>query len=189
VRSAEEIAVSLTGEGVAVLLRPSLRCALNLADRPGGFPALIHALQDGSLTACCDVLRAAGEDRPFLEDKVMVTHPDTLKAPLTAFALACTGIDMDAPQDSAPKGKPVPFKDHLAQLYRYGTGWLGWDPETTLDATPHQISEAMKGRMELLKAVFGGSEAEEREPVDLGKRAMAVFGSMNTTVIPRRPAA
>jgi hypothetical protein len=86
-----------------------------------------------------------------------------LKFPLIAYIGRCTGIETeDAPAEGEDKGsaegKTVTISEHLNGLYRTGTGWLGWTPAETLDSTPAEIIEAYKGRMEMLKAIFGGGE-------------------------------
>lgn len=187
-RVGDSFAVAIAGVGDLTHLRPSLRCAFQLVARPGGFPKLITEIQDGSLTAACDVLRAADADQPFLESKVMETGIHRLISPLTLFILACAGLDNNNHQDDRPKGKPISFSDHLSALYRYGTGWLGWPPEVTLDATPAQITEAMKGRTEMLQMIFGGNDDQDPLPApDLGERFKSVFGGMGTTIIKRKP--
>lgn len=37
-------------------------------------------------------------------------------------------------------------------------GWLGWTPEQAFNASIPDILTAYEGRMDMLKAIFGGSE-------------------------------
>lgn len=153
---AEEIIVNIAGE--AIELHPSLRCAIRLERRPGSFRQLVQDIEEGSLTAALDII-GPHADLLFLQNRVFDVL-NTLRVPLLAYVMACAGIDPDdAPSDGkVSKAKSVPFADHLTGLYRIGTGWLGWTPEVTLDATPAEIMEAYKGRTEMLKAIFGGGE-------------------------------
>lgn len=180
-RVGETFAVRFSG-GEILLLRPSLRCAMKLADRPGGFPQIIRDLQEGSLTAICDLI-ADHATIPLLPHRVFDSGIDAFRAPLMAYVLACAGIDMEA-EDSPHQGTAVTFPEHLAQLYRYGTGWLGWTPEETLDATPAEIIEAVKGRAEMMRVIFGGKEPGEEpaQPADLGQKFRAMFSGFGTKI-------
>jgi hypothetical protein len=165
---AEEIIVDIAGE--AIELHPSLRCAIRLERRPGSFRTLVQHINEGSLSAALDII-GPHTDLPFLQNKVFDVL-DTLRVPLLSYVMACAGIDPDdAPSEGkASKAKSVPFSEHLTGLYRIGTGWLGWSPEDTLDATPTEIMEAYRGRTEMLKAIFGGGEkgkpAKDDRPLD-----------------------
>ncbi|WP_126978537.1 hypothetical protein [Frigidibacter oleivorans] len=175
----EELTVDLSGVG-HLCLRPSLRCALELDRREGGFPKLIRDLQDHSLTATCAVLRAAGEDHPFLESKVLTTGLPRLSPGLLHLVLCCAGLDIEADDDPREAGQPIAFRRFLLDLYGKGTGWLGWTPEVTLDATPAEIILAVKGRVQLVNAIFGSEPAKAKQPADLAKRFRAVFGAFGT---------
>ncbi|MBS0237080.1 MAG: hypothetical protein JSR89_01500 [Proteobacteria bacterium] len=175
---AESIEIELAGEVHA--LRPSLRHALSLESRPGGgFPGLLSDLQDGSLTAYCDILRPHCGERKFFTQHVFDAMNE-LQEPLSKYVIALTGIDADA--KSSEGGKTVSFRDHLLQLYKIGTGWLGWTPDVTLDATPSEIMLAYEGRIELLKAVFGTGDPDKAEAdgMDLDSKLKAAFGTFKT---------
>ncbi|SCX27156.1 hypothetical protein [Agrobacterium rosae] len=166
-RLAETIVITIAGE--AIQLRPSLACAIRLERREGSFRQLTREIMDGSLTAAIDIIKDH-TDLDFLPNRL--DELDGLKAPLLQYVMACAGVDpADAPK-AAPKGKPaksVPFKDYLEDLYRKATGWLGWSPETALDATPAEIQLAYQGRLEMLKAIYGGNEkstAEDDRPLE-----------------------
>ncbi|MFE3837548.1 hypothetical protein [Pseudogemmobacter sonorensis] len=186
-RVGKEFIVFLKGVG-SHAIRPSLRCAMLLENRPGGFPRLLTEIQDGSMTAICDVLRSADLDAPFLEAKVMHSGVDSFRAPLLEFVLHAAGLDLETQTDEATQGTTTTFAEHLADLYRKATGWLGWTPATALDATPAEIIEAVKGRAELLRLIFGTSDEDDDttpEPVDLQRKFRAVFGSIGTVKPPR----
>lgn len=162
----EDITIMIGGE--AVRLVPRLRHALALERRPGSFKAVLDAIEEGSLTVAAEIIRPH-HPHPMLLNRVFDAGLDRLKPALFAYVAACAGIDETAPQRRAKakaSGKPlpsVPFSEHLAGLYRIGTGWLGWTPDVTLDATPTEIRLAYEGRVEMLRAVFGSSEEEKVE--------------------------
>ena len=181
---ADDITIELGGERVT--LRPSLRCAIRLESRPGGFPLLLGHILDGSLTSAIDCIEPH-YDHPFLKNQIMDAGLDSLTDPLTSYVMACAGIDPDDPPKK-PKGKAksVPFKQYLRDLYRIGTGWLGWTPDETLDATPIEIREAYKGRLEMLKAIFGSSdEKPDNSDLSLDDKLKGAFGSLGTTKVTR----
>lgn len=176
------VAVTVTLGGGVVHLRPSLHCAMRLERREGSFAKLIQDLQEGSLTAIEFVL---DDDyrHPARGFHILEAGLDKTGVQLIAHVMACAGIDPDA--KPAVKNAPsVSFADHLANLYRIGTGWLGWSPEITLNSTPQEIIEAYKGRIEMLKAIFGGKD----EPVqdDLTPKFQAFFGDMGTIKVKRK---
>jgi len=41
-------------------------------------------------------------------------------------------------------------------------GWLGWSPEQTFNAAIPDILTAYRGRVEMLNAIFGGGENEQK---------------------------
>lgn len=191
-RLAEEIIIHLAGE--AIELRPSLRHAIRLERRPGSFAGLLREIDEGSLTAALDIIRPHHDDE-FLANRAFDALGQ-LKEPLTLYVLALAGIDPDddASRARAPraKGKERPtqtFADHLAQLYRIGTGWLGWTPDVTLDATPAEIMEAHKGRVELLRSIFGSDdEPESHDDRPLDEKFREVFASFGTVKMKREAA-
>ncbi|MFG1340559.1 hypothetical protein [Xanthobacter autotrophicus] len=67
--------------------------------------------------------------------------------------------------------------EFFASLFRYATGWLGWPPAVALATPIPQIEAAMEGRIDMLKAIFGG--AEKKKPiVNLTPEVFdAVFGT------------
>lgn len=187
-RLAHRIEITLAGE--VIVLHPALRHAINLERRPGSFKQLLHDVQDESLSAACAIIDMHYPD-PLLPQWIFDAGLDRLKGPLTDYILHCAGIDPEArpsANDNARDKRPsVPFRDHLARLYRIGTGWLGWTPQDTLDATPTEIMQAYEGRMEMLRAIFGGSEetAAKPDPRSLDDKFKALFATFGTTTVPQ----
>jgi hypothetical protein len=189
---ADSIVVSIGGE--AVELRPSLRFAIRLERRPGSFAGLLREIMDGSLTAACEIIRDHA-DIPMLETRILDSGLETFREPLVRYVLALTGMD-DTPEpandNGKAKGKFQPFSEYLSGLYKIGTGWLGWTPQDTLDATPAEIMLAHEGRIALLKSIFGGTDDKPAKPesnVSLDDKFRGVFGGFGTKIVQREKGA
>jgi hypothetical protein len=183
---ADRITITLAGEEVE--LHPALRHAIRLERRDGSFRKLLADISDGSLTAAVEIIRDHYSDATFINNRVFDAGVDNLAPSLTRYVIACTGLDPyddEQPKRGKPSQAPVAmqsFEERLRELYRWGTGWLGWTPVNTLDATPTEIMEAYRGKLDMLKAVYGGGETEK--PVDdrpLADKFRSVFGSIGTT--------
>lgn len=68
------------------------------------------------------------------------------------------GEDDDANGAKACTSKPLTGQAALAELYWIGTGWFCWTPAETRNATTSEITEALKGRIALLKAQNGTAD-------------------------------
>ena len=185
---ADAITVSIGGE--AIELRPSLRFAVRLERRPGSFAGLLREIMDGSLTAACEIIRDHA-DIPMLETRILDNGLETLREPLVRYVLALTGMD-DTPEpandNGRAKGKSEPIGEHLTELFKFGTGWLGWTPQETLDATPAEIALAREGRVDMLRAIFGGTDDKTDKPqsdISLDDKFRGVFGGFGTKIIQR----
>ena len=180
-RLASKITIKVAGESIE--LRPSLRHAIRLERREGSFSQLVRDIQDGSLSAAVEII-ADHTNLPFLQNRVFDVLSQ-LQGPLLEYVSACAGIDPeDAPANTDEKSerKSVPFADYLTQLYQIGTGWLGWTPKDTLDATPAEIMLAYKGRTEMLNAIFGSGEDETPATDDrpLAEKFRSIFAAHGT---------
>lgn len=158
---ADSIHIELAGE--AFELRPSLCASMNLVRRHG-LPGLFAAVQGFNVTIIMDMLREAAIKPGLLLAEIAAIGlgavRNRLTGPLAAFVLAIAGIDPDDITPPAPTtGKPADPEQVFAQLFGFGTGWLGWTPEQTWNATPAEIIAARTGRTDLitdiLQAVFG----------------------------------
>lgn len=172
-RLADEIVIVLGGE--VIVLHPALRHAIALERKPGGFKRLLDEVQDGSLTAAIELIEPH-HGHPLLANRIFDAGLATLMEPLTRYIFACAGIDPDEAAQPKAKGKTLTFAEYLLDLYRIGTGWLGWTPETTLDSTPTEIVEAYKGRADMLRSIFGTSETKQDDR-PLGDKFRAFFSS------------
>ena len=102
-------------------------------------------------------------------------------------------IALEEPTDDqaptkASSGKSESLADYFTQLYKIGTGWLGWSPEQTWDATPAEIRAAYEGRIDLLKTIFGAKDdkpAAPAKPETLTQRIRSAFAGLGTTKVKR----
>jgi hypothetical protein len=172
---ADDIVIRLGGEDI--VLRPSLRFAMRLERRPGSFGQLAREITDGSLTTACEIIRDHEPAMPYLKQRVFEALGE-LREPLMRYVLDCAGFDPDAPAADNDNPQTVTFAEHLAALYRVGTGWLGWTPQDTLGATPAEIMEARAGRLELLKAIFGEAEKPKEKASFTDDNVMAAMRSL-----------
>jgi hypothetical protein len=158
----------------AVVLRPSLRAAASLESRYG-FQNLFAACADGNLTIMADVIETSSDTRDFLKsiaDMPLNEIMPSLMEAIPSHILALAGVDQEKKSESA-SGEFMPFAQYYERLFRIGTGWLGWSPTVTWDATATEILEAYSGHVEKLRAIHGGKEDEETRPTD--KPEDAVF--------------
>lgn len=152
----------------AVILRPTLRAASILERLHGGWDALFRRVDQfdtGTITA---IIRTAASDRSAAEALLASfrTRPlaqiekavsGALCELLARFIMASE--DPEDPKDApAPAGEPVSWSKVYSQLFEMGTGWLGWTPAATWDATPAEIAAAMQGHVAKLKAIHGSTE-------------------------------
>jgi hypothetical protein len=163
----------LSHGGFTVRLRPSLRAAMRLERLLDGFPALFRRVESFDTTTIREVIATAATDD---------TAADAFLAsldgcPLHPFQMAAQGLVLGfcaallppepAGSSSAAPAKPMPWADAFADLYRIGTGWLGWTPAATWAATPTEIIEAMEGRVAHLIAMHGGTPSDNGKAPDL----------------------
>ena len=154
-------------------LRASLRAATTL-EAKHDFQELVVACADGNLTVIADIVQSSSDCRDFLkaiEGVPLASFMPELLAALDPHIQALAGIDPDnhEPQSS---GETMPFNDYYARLYRIGTGWLGWSPKTTWNATAKEILEAYSGHLEMLKAIYGSADdTDESRPTEKPENA------------------
>lgn len=176
----EEISFNTAGQ--PVVLVPSLRAAIRLVRKHGTFEALAHGVVHGRLEVMLDLVRE-GAGNPVLAEHLgydvqrlgLGRVLAAVQVPMLEFVTGLCAFDPDA-KPSSKASKPVSADQFLESLFRTGTGWLGWTPAETLDATPAEIIAAKEGRIELisdvLKAVFGEAEDQvEPETYDADRLA------------------
>ncbi len=164
----DHIAICLGAE--TIYLRPTLRAAFVLHKAYGDFQTLSRRIAECRVETIGNVIRlAAGEDaleayfefigKSALGLAVVLME---LQEPLLEFVLILSGAK-HPDKATAPTSQPISFEEYHTRLFRIGTGWLGWSPDQTWDATPAEIIEAHKGRLEMMKAIFGSGNDDKQE--------------------------
>lgn len=155
--------------GYAARLRPSLRAASRLERLHDGFTALHQRLSEFDTETVAEIIRQSATDPN--EARAFLRYLDTLPlATVTQIALAqvhqlvgalTPAGDPDAKPN--PSARPMSWPALYAQLFSYGTGWLGWTAEATWNATPSEILRAFAGHMDRLHAIHGSGKADKDE--------------------------
>ncbi|SFH83428.1 phage tail assembly chaperone [Bradyrhizobium sp. cf659] len=174
----DELVLTLS-PSVTLALRPSLRAAFRLNEKYDGFQPLYLAIREGNLTAINDLIDAAQAGHRYREPSIAeLLAPEVIDHLLAFIPVLCGANDKgdDEPQTS----EPISFEESFTQLYQIGTGWLGWTPEATWNATPAEIINAKEGRVQMLAAIFGKRDdtetidATKGMPADLRKEINAI---------------
>ncbi len=175
--------VLLCHGGHAVTLRASLRAAVALDALPGGFAAAWGGIAGQKLTTLHAVIRACATDRAGAERLLA----QAAKEPLAYFAqcaqAAClallSGILTPDRQGEAPSTTTAPARpisDHLADLYRYGTGWLGWPPSEVWNASPAELEAAFMAHVDRLVMMTPGATPEDATAKEAQRQANIAAG-------------
>lgn len=175
-------------------LKPSLRAAFVLWERYDGFHNIARFLGEGSVTTANDIIGATTTDMNAWAAYVRTDGNAAVRAMLAAhdqlqeFVLLLAGIDSNG-TDKPQTGKPIPFDEWFTTLFEIGTGWLSWPPETVWDATPAEILAAQRGRVAMLKAIFGGKDDQSADVTDNSfadlKADLNAIGDLTNHVRPR----
>lgn len=192
----DEIAMTLGNE--TIYLRPTLRAAFRLEQKYDGFHNIFNAVLGGSLTAISDVIKeGCGQSTALTDyldtvgDQPLMVCLDLLIGPVAKFLLTLSGNDTVEVAAKGQLGEVTTFLDYHTRLFRIATGWLGWTPEQAWDATPAEIIEARKGRMEMLTAIFGGKndDAPTSKPEDHAakRRRLSALGDLTVTNMAQVP--
>jgi len=153
--------------GWAVILRPSLRAAMTLERLHDGWPGLLLALGQFRLQTVQAIIRASAVDRNAAEALLasfaavpITAVKEAITAPLSALLTLFLAPMTETAETTTPAA-PKPWADAYAELYRFGTGWLGWSPAETWAATPTEIAQALDGKLAHLIALNGGERPAE----------------------------
>lgn len=177
-----------------VTLRPTLRAAATLHERWGGFAPLLKAVSQGNHSAICDLIRVSAISDASgvlntIEYEALHFSLHALAEPLARFVLSLAGVDEG--KENRKEGEPITFDEFHHRLFEIATGWLGWSPDQAWDATPGEILAAQRGRLELLKAIFGG-KGDSEETIDatpgkvdpVARAKLNALGDLSTTRMP-----
>lgn len=157
----------------AVTLRASLRAAIALESLPGGIALVWEDTARQKLTTLHAVIRAAATDRAGAER--LLAHAAT--SPLAHFALtaqaACLALlsgflKADDQGEATPSGDgPIkPLRDYFADLFSYGTGWLGWPPSEVWNASIAELECAFLAHVDRLVKMTPGASADGKQAGD-----------------------
>jgi hypothetical protein len=179
-RLADETTIEFEHE--VIQLRASLRAAFRLERQHGGFDKIIHAIADGNLSVMGDVVRESSTTtlRGFLDCVGTLPLRDAiarLVEPLSAHVLALAGVDGES-SNAKPGAERIPFSEYFPTLFRLATGWCGMSPSEAWEATPAEITEAYRGRRELLGAMFGGGKDTDETNDAESRRELNAIGDL-----------
>jgi hypothetical protein len=146
---------------LTVTMRPSLRAA-TILEHEYGFDALFAQIHEFRLGTIRDIIMTTAIDHKdaaaFLASfngKPLAMMEIVVKAPLNDL---CRAFIPETDKKAKTTGKPMTWPDYYGELYRLGTGWLGWTPRTTWRSTPAEINEAFAGHVAMLKAIHGSDD-------------------------------
>lgn len=74
--------------------------------------------------------------------------------------------------------------EYHAWLFKTATGWLGWSPAEALASPMPMIEAAYEGRVDMLKAIFGGSD-KPKDEASLATKVRAAMGFVGTRKVKR----
>lgn len=160
--------ITITVDGVSATLRPSLRAAYNL-ERRHGMVALYQGVIESNLSVIADLLDYGSDDTAALAalfreiHKSGVAKLNNIKPALISYIGALIGVDPDDEPAKASSDAPT-LAEFFESCFEIGTGWLGWTPETTWNATPAEIIAAQRGLVAFRNALRGSTD--EQKPVD-----------------------
>ncbi|WP_273688893.1 hypothetical protein [Ketogulonicigenium vulgare] len=154
------------GEHV-VVLRASLRAAMELSKRPDGLAGLYKDLTQNSIRAIHAVIRHSNTDRVMAERLIVATANKPLASFMVEAQAACLSLlaqllpmnDDHAPQATA-NAAPRPLSEYLGTLYTYATGWLNWPPSEVWNASVHEIEVAFMAHVDRLAMMNGTKESK-----------------------------
>lgn len=176
-------------------LRPTLRAAYRL-EKQWGLSRLVDDLKAGCVRAIVAIIREAAPDSDFARfigewDDVPLgfrLHQNgPLYGPLIGYLVTLSGYDHEEPAtgEAQDDAEPMPLADYYERLFRIATGWLGWTPHDAWEATPGEIVEAYKGRNEMLRAIFGGSDDKQAKLAKTPQEARQKFASVMQRMLKR----
>lgn len=163
-------------------LKPTLRAAFYFNQKYDGFHNLSRYLAEGSLTTSMDLITWTVTDKAKWAAYALASEGSLMQDLMAArdqlidFVLVLAGNDQA--NDKPHTGKTISFEEYHTTLFRIATGWLSWSPDEAWNATPAEIITAQQGRLEMLKAIFGGGKDDNQ--VDVAEGSLAnVKGSLN----------
>ena len=168
-------------------LRASMRAACRLLKEHGSYSALATKLAEGSFSACDSIMTHASIEREArfaseVDPSALIVATLENRDQFIRFVEIVADADSNS-DNSEPTGKPMTFDQYHERLFEIGTGWLGWTPEETWNATKSEILAAYRGRMDMFKAILGkGDETTDVDGSDSSARAaLNALGDLGVT--------
>jgi hypothetical protein len=157
----------------AVTLRASLRAAMALESLPGGIAIVWEDAARQKLTTLHAVIRASATDKTGAERLLAHAATISLGQTLSTCQAAClallsgileTGQQGEATPSSDDAAKPL--LEHFADLFSYGTGWLGWPPSEVWNASIAELEAAFLAHVDRLVKMTPGASATGKVAVE-----------------------
>jgi hypothetical protein len=169
-----------------LILRPTLKAAWRLEKRHGSFDKILKGIAEQSATVFYDVIAETSGLAPrvifeFLErirDVPLAYKLGALSGALVNVTLALAGVDESTMEESGEQPTSAESEGEKAtpaRLFEIATGWLGWSPADAWNATPFEIMTAYRGRVAMLKAIFGASEENDKAAPKMSDDQFAAF--------------
>lgn len=152
-----------------VTLRPSLQAASSLL-AGGDISSVFRAIAGVSLHAISSLIHAAQFPANRLTQTQIaealisegIHRLSDIATELLSFMATLIPADEDGETETS---ESVTITEYLDRLFTLSTGFIGWTPEATWNATPTEIMAAVKTRMDFWSSLFGG-ESEKKAKYD-----------------------
>jgi hypothetical protein len=161
--------IPLAYGGDTVWLRPSLRAATRL-EALFGFPALLKNIQQHDTNTIRQIITFAATDQSAAQKALASMAGKPLQGiqqatigpafELVTALMTPATTEQNKASTAPTDAKPIKWADLYSDLFKIATGWLGWTPETTWQATLPEIMQAFEGHTDKLKAIHGTGEDE-----------------------------
>lgn len=154
--------IDLELNGTTFTLRPGIGAAIRLA-YAYELPALAKGVAEGNISVIAAVI-AETSGAPLSHVHAALAPPfngKLIKSINAAMAVLAEMLDFGEEDAKPATGTPMPLIKAFEHLFEVACGTIGWSPDIALSATPQQILAAYRGRVELLKALFGSTEDDK----------------------------
>ncbi|REF70266.1 phage tail assembly chaperone [Paracoccus versutus] len=154
----------------AVTLRASLRAAVALDNLPGGIPGAWDSLMRQTYTRIRAVILATATDRAAAFVLLAALSDKPLASFLSRAQAACLELLVNLlpePEEPAPASttaKPMPLRDYLSELFKFGTTILEWPPSEVWQASPAEIDAILRARLDRLEAMEAAANGDPHKP-------------------------
>lgn len=157
----------LTHAGNSVVLRACLRAACALDSLPGGLADTLDRIGGQNYTTTKAAIRATATDAIAADRLLASLEGQPLQRFMQRAQIAILDVVqhiLPASDEAATESPQAPAKawgEHFADLYGFGTGWLGWAPETVWNASIQEITQALDAHVRRLVAMQGAAADDD----------------------------